>query len=286
MSEIPYIGRKPIYIGTLSAFVALQLGVIYAKNFSMLLAFRLITGFVGSPVLATGGATIADLYKPSKQVHGIATWGMSEVLGPAMGPLIGGFAAESKGWQWPLWELIWLSGLCLVFLVFFLPETSSSNIIYRRTVHIRKATGNTNIKCEPELEAEGMSTQEILLMVFIRPFTLTVNEPICFALNLYIALAYGLLYLWFESFPIVFGHICHFSAGLEGLAFLGILIGALVVLGPFFYYSYRYVEPQFNQNGELRPEVRLQPAMVGAPSPSACSGSAGRRARRSIGSCR
>ena len=264
MSEIPHLGRSPVYIGTLFAFVALQFGVIYAKNFSMLLAFRFITGFVGSPVLATGGATIADLYKPSKQVYGMALWGISAVLGPAMGPLIGGFAAESKGWQWPLWELVWLSGFCLVFLVFFLPETSSSNIIYRRTVHIRKATGNVNIKCEPELEAEGMSTQEILLMVFIRPFTLTLKEPICFVLNLYIALAYGLLYLWFESFPIVFSHIYHFSQGLEGLAFLGILIGAFALMMPFFYYSYKFVEPQFNHNGELRPEIRLQPAMVGA----------------------
>lgn len=264
MSEIPYIGRNPIYIGTLAAFIPLQLGVIYAKKFSMLLAFRFITGLVGSPVLATGGATIADLYKPSKQMYSIAIWGISAVLGPAMGPLIGGFAAESKGWQWPLWELIWLSGFCLVFLIFFLPETSSSNIIYRRTAHIRKATGNTNITCESELEAEGMSTQEIISMVFIRPFTLTLKEPICFALNLYIALAYGLLYLWFESFPIVFGEIYHFSQGLEGLAFLGILIGALVVLVPFFYYSYKFVEPQFNQNGELRPEIRLQPAMIGA----------------------
>ncbi|KAL9133056.1 MAG: hypothetical protein Q9175_005766 [Cornicularia normoerica] len=264
MSEVPYIGRNPVYVGTLIGFVVLQFGVIYAKNFSMLLAFRFISGFVGSPVLATGGATIADLYKPSKQVYGIAIWGISAVLGPAMGPLIGGFAAESKNWQWPLWELTWLSGFCLVFLVFFLPETSSSNIIYRRAVHIRKATGDINIKCEPELEAEGMSTQEILLMVFIRPFTLTLKEPICFALNLYIALAYGLLYLWFESFPIVFGQIYHFSQGLEGLAFLGILMGAFVVMIPFFYYSYRFVEPQFNHNGELRPEIRLQPAMVGA----------------------
>ena len=264
MSEIPYIGRNPIYLGTLFAFVPLQLGVIYAKNFSMLLAFRFITGFVGSPVLATGGASIADMYIPSKQIYGIAIWGISAVLGPAMGPLVGGFAAESKGWQWPLWELVWLSGFCLVFLVFFLPETSSSNIIYRRAAHIRKATKNTNIKCGPELEAEGMSAQEILVMVFIRPFTLTVKEPICFALNLYIALIYGLLYLWFESFPIVFGGIYHFSPGLEGLAFLGILLGAFVVVGPFFYHSYKVVEPQFNANGELRPEIRLQPAMVGA----------------------
>ena len=76
----------------------------------MLLAFRFITGFVGSPVLATGGATIADMYLPQKQVYGIAVWGISAVCGPALGPLVGGFAAERKGWTWTIWELLWLSG--------------------------------------------------------------------------------------------------------------------------------------------------------------------------------
>ena len=264
MSEMPFIGRNPVYIGTLFAFVLLQLAVIYARNFSMLLAFRFITGFVGSPVLATGGATIADLYKPSKQAYGIGIWGISAVFGPALGPLVGGFAAESKGWKWPIWELMWLSGFCFIFLALCLPETSSSNILYRRTVRIRKLTGNTKVKCEPEIEAEGMTGREIVLMVFIRPFTLSFTEPICFLLNLYLALIYGLLYLWFESFPLVFLEIYHFTEGTEGLAFVGILIGAIITMVPFFYYVYTKVEPQFNENGELRPEIRLQPAFIGA----------------------
>ncbi|KAL8968506.1 MAG: hypothetical protein Q9197_004848 [Variospora fuerteventurae] len=264
MSEIPYIGRNPIYVGTLFAFVLLQLPVIYASNFSMLMAFRFITGLVGSPVLATGGATIADMYEPRKQAYGIGVWGIAAVFGPAMGPLVGGFAAESKGWTWPIWELMWLSGFCCIVLFFCLPETSSSNILYRRTVRIRALTKNPNIKCQPEIEAEGMSGKEIGLMVFIRPFTLSFTEPICFFLNLYLALIYGLLYLWFESFPIVFLGIYRFTEGTLGLAFLGILIGSFIIMVPFFYYLYRYVEPQFNDLGQLRPEVRLQPAMVGA----------------------
>ena len=230
----------------------------------MLLAFRFITGLVGSPVLATGGATIADIYAPQKQAYGIGIWGISAIFGPAMGPLIGGFAAESKGWKWTIWELMWLSGFCFVFLFFFLPETSSSNILYRRALRIRNLTHDPKIKCEPEIEAEGMSGKEIGMMVFVRPFTLSFTEPICFLLNLYLALIYGLLYLWFEAFPIVFFEIYHFSLGMEGLAFLGILIGSFIIMVPFFWYNYKYVEPQFEAEGRLRTEIRLQPALVGA----------------------
>ena len=85
LSEIPQIGRNPIYIGTLIVFVGLQLPVIFAKNFGMLLAFRFITGFVGSPVLATGGASVADMFRPQKRAYGIAIWGISAVSGPVLG---------------------------------------------------------------------------------------------------------------------------------------------------------------------------------------------------------
>ena len=264
MSEIPYLGRNPVYVGTLFSFVLLQLPIIYASNSSMLFALRFITGLVGSPVLATGGATIADIYEPKKQAYGIGVWGISAVCGPALGPLAAGFAVEHLDWRWTIWELMWLSVFCFVFLFFSLPETSSSNILYRRTVRIRALTNNPRVKCEPEIEAEGMSGKEIGMMVFIRPFTLTFTEPICFLINLYLALIYGLLYLWFESFLIVFLDTYRFTLGTEGLAFLGILAGSFLVMIPFFYYNYKYVEPQFSEDGRLRPEIRLQPAFVGA----------------------
>ncbi|KAJ9646055.1 GTPase-activating protein [Knufia peltigerae] len=263
MSEVPQIGRGPIYIGTLALFVVLQVPTALATNFGMLLAFRFITGFVGSPSLATGGATIGDMYTPAKRTYGMAVWGIGAVCGPTMGPLVGGFAAESKGWTWTIWELMWLSGFTLVLLFFLLPETSSANILYRRTLRLRKLTGNDKLICEPQLMGEQMTGKEIVMMVLVRPFTLSFTEPMVFLLNLYIALIYGLLYIWFESFPIVFSGIYGFSLGLEGTAFLGILVGVFIVLGPFIWYQRKYIEPKFNDKGELQPEWRLPPAFVG-----------------------
>jgi MFS transporter, DHA1 family, multidrug resistance protein len=260
---MPFFGRNPVYIGTLAMFVVLQLGVIYAKNFGMLLAFRFITGFIGSPVLATGGATIADMYVPKKQAYSISIWGIAAICGPALGPVVGGFAAQAKGWTWTIWPLMWLSGACLVFLTFFLPETSGSNILFRRAARYRKLTGNMSLKCQAEIDAENMSGDEILQMALIRPFTLSFTEPIVFLLNFYIALIYAVLYLWFESFPIVFIGIYNFSLGTLGLTFLGILMGAIVVVPPFFWYLYKYQEPLHNEDGDIKPEYRLPPAFVG-----------------------
>ena len=264
MSEIPQIGRGPIYIGTLALFVVLQVPTALATNFGMLMAFRFITGFVGSPSLATGGASIADMYAPAKRTYGIAIWGVGAVLGPTMGPLLGGFAAQANGWRWPIWILMWLSGGTLIVLFFFMPETSSANILYRRARRLRKQTGNDKLRCEPELIGETMTGKEIALMVLVRPFTLSVTEPICFALNLYIALVYALLYLWFESFPIVFIEIYGFNIGTLGLAYFGIFVGVMITFPCFAWYFHKYTEPRFDAQGNLQPELRIPPSFVGA----------------------
>jgi len=205
------------------------------------------------------------MYAPNKRAYGISVWGLAAVLGPVLGPLVGGFAAQHEGWRWTIWELMWLSAFCFVFLFFFLPETSSANILYRRTKRLRNLVDKDSLpalKCEPEIEGEGMTGKDIVMMILVRPFTLTFFEPILLALNLYIALLYALLYIWFESFPIVFIGIYHFNDGELGLAFLGILIGCFIIIGPFWWYLWKYTEPQF-KNGDLKPELRLPPACVG-----------------------
>lgn len=159
---------------------------------------------------------------------------------------------------------MWLSGGSLAFLIFFLPETSPANILYRRARRLRRLTGNDKLVCEAELAGQDMSARDVVQMTLVRPFTLLFAEPIVLALDLYIALVYGLLYIWFESFPLVFEGIYGFSLGLEGLAFLGILVGVFVVLPPFVWYQHKYIEPKFNDDGELKPEWRLPPAFVGA----------------------
>jgi DHA1 family multidrug resistance protein-like MFS transporter len=261
-------------------FVLFQLPTLFAVNFGMLLAFRFLTGFFGSPALATGGATIADMYRPQKQAYGLAVWGIGAVCGPVLGPLVGGFAVEAKGWTWTIWEIMWLSGFCLIFLFFCLPETSATNILHRRTKRLRKLTGDERLTCEPDMMSEKMGPKDVslnrcfvvltvlirvqvIMMSLVKPITLNFTEPIVFLLNLYIALIYGLLYIWFESFPLVFTGIYGFSLGIEGVAFLGILVGTLIGAAVLFSWLYFYQEKQFDDNGNIAPEKRLIPAMVG-----------------------
>ena len=230
----------------------------------MLITFHFLTRLFGSPILATGGATIADLYAPKKRAYGMTLWGVFATCGPSLGPLLGGFSAHFEGWRWTIWELMWLSGVTFILLFFFYPETSASNILYRRASRLRKATGNTSIKSSSEIAIAAMSPRDLAVDVLVRPITLNFQEPIVLALNIYIGLIYALLYIWFESFPIVFIGIYHWREQLLGLSFLGIFVGALVVMPPFFAYLYYVQEPKYNDKGELKPEERMPVAIFGA----------------------
>ena len=64
-AEAPPIGRSPIYILSVFCFILLNFGVIYASNLGILL--RCLTGFIGSPVLATGSASIAKYVVREKE---------------------------------------------------------------------------------------------------------------------------------------------------------------------------------------------------------------------------
>ena len=159
LSELPAIGRNPVYLLTLFVFVLLNLAVVYAPNFGALLAFRVITGFIGSPALATGGASMADIWSPRSSGYMIIIWGTFAIAAPVLGPMVGGFAYSAKSWTWTIWQLIWVSAFAFVLLFFLLPETYGPNILYRRARRLRLATKRGIFFSQAELDSQTSSSK-------------------------------------------------------------------------------------------------------------------------------
>ena len=61
LSEIPVIGRNPPYVASFAIFVILCVPTALVDNFAGLLVLRFLQGFLGSPCLATGGASMGDM---------------------------------------------------------------------------------------------------------------------------------------------------------------------------------------------------------------------------------
>ena len=60
-----------------------------------LLTLRFLMGFFGSPALATGGATLQDMYSLIQLPYLLSLWALAACVGPAVGPVISGSSLRS-----------------------------------------------------------------------------------------------------------------------------------------------------------------------------------------------
>lgn len=74
LSEIPIIGRNPVYMATMWLFVILSIPTAFAQNYAGLMVLRFLTGFFGSPCLASGGASLGDIYSLISLPYAMMAW--------------------------------------------------------------------------------------------------------------------------------------------------------------------------------------------------------------------
>ncbi len=220
---------------------------------------------MGSPALATGGASLQDMFGAVKLPYGIALWVAVAGLGPALGPVMGGFTAAAKGWRWPLWIQVWLAGPVLLIMFFCLPETSTPNILYRRAKRLRAATGCESLRSEADLEQEKLSPKTLLVDTILRPVQISILDPGTGFVNIYVSLIYAIYYSFFESFPLVYPVIYRFSYAQTGLTFACSVFTTIMGATCYMLYVYKIVEPKIRATGKL-PSIdsRLDPAIAGS----------------------
>ncbi|KAE8442608.1 hypothetical protein EG329_003031 [Mollisiaceae sp. DMI_Dod_QoI] len=262
LSEIPALGRTPIYIWTFLVFVILCVPTALVDNFPGLLVLRFLLGFFGSPCLATGAATFQDMYSMVKMPHLLAFWAGSVTLGPALAPIISGFSVGVKGWHWFAWEMLWLTAPIWLLMFILLPETSAANILLRRAHRLRKLTGRKDFKSQSEIDQADMTARDIAFDALIKPWQINLLDPAVAFTTIYTALVYGIFYSYFESFPLVFPVMYGFDLGESNLPFLSVVVSLLICVPLYCWYYLYIVEPRVKLNGFGPPEERLIPGLI------------------------
>ncbi|KAF2727128.1 MFS general substrate transporter [Polyplosphaeria fusca] len=264
LSEIPIIGRNPIYIvGTLLFFV-ISFPTAVTEGFGSFIALRFLQGLFGSPAVANAGASFSDVYSIIYVGYPLSWWCYFAWAGPATGPVIAGFAVQAENWHWPMWELVWMSGPMLLVMIILLPETSSSNILLRRAQRLRKLTGNDNLQSQSEIDQRHLTASGIFVDAIIKPVEIVIKDPAVLFVNAYTSLFYGIYFTFFEVFPLVFPPYYGFNLGQTGLAFLACEVGASIGLLGYFAYLHFYMIPLNLKHGLQSPERWLMSGLVGS----------------------
>lgn len=95
--------------------------------------------------------------------------------------------------------MIWLD------LVFLVPETYTKALLEAKARKLRKQPGNQKLHAASEINAQ--SVVQLYKVSLSRPWRLLFLEPIVLLFSIYVALLYGILYLLFVAFPIIFERI-------------------------------------------------------------------------------
>lgn len=264
MSENSAFGRTYIYIITLLIFFIFQIPIALSKNIVDLSILRFFAGFFASPALATGGASVAEVLSRPYIPLGIATWSLAAVCGPSFGPLVGSILTVKENWRWTFWFMAIISGTCLILLAWFLPETYEPTLLARKAKRLRKLTGNPNIKSQGEIDNENLSLKELAIETLYKPFEVTIVEPVVLLINIYIALVYSIMYIWFEAFPLVFLHTKNFTLVELGVSYVSIMIGIGSGAVAYILWTHKNYTKPYLQGIKPNPELFIPVAIFGA----------------------
>lgn len=93
-------GRKRVFLFSIIGFTIASMACGAAQSLGQIVAFRLLQGMFGAALVPLSQAVLMDTYPPEEQGSAMAIWSMGAVLGPIIGPALGGFLTENFSWRW------------------------------------------------------------------------------------------------------------------------------------------------------------------------------------------
>ena len=181
----------------------------------------------------------------------------------AFSPIISASLVLSPvGWRFIFWFQMIINGTVFISMLFILQETRGTVLLSRRARRLTKETGKLH-RCRADDERSSFGV--MLSTSLTRPFLYLTTEPIVCAFSLWVAVAWGLIYLSLPSVPIAFGLAYGYSEQQSTLVLLGIAVGGIIGWLANFHQERLYKRAASRSpSGKPPPEARLYYACVGA----------------------
>lgn len=149
-------------------------------------------------------------------------------LSPAVAPIMGGYLAQYVNWRWVFFATSIFDLAVQVACFFLLRETHHPTILRNKAKALRKYTGNKDLHTEHE--GPDHSMKKILMKSLVRPFIMLTTQPALQAMSLFRGFQYGIMYLVFATFGIVFEDMYGQDIGRASLNYLSLGVGFFIGL--------------------------------------------------------
>jgi MFS transporter, DHA2 family, multidrug resistance protein len=116
-------GRKTFFLVSLAGFTVASMLCGAAQSLSQMVVFRLLQGVFGAALVPLSQATMLDLYPAEQRGSAMAMWGMGVMLGPILGPTLGGYLTDVYEWRWVFYINLPFGILAFAGIWLFLKDT-------------------------------------------------------------------------------------------------------------------------------------------------------------------
>ena len=93
-------GRKRVFLGAVAGFTVASVLCGLAGSLYQMVGFRLLQGVFGASLVPLSQSVLLDAYPRERQGSAMALWGMGVMVGPILGPTLGGWLTENYNWRW------------------------------------------------------------------------------------------------------------------------------------------------------------------------------------------
>lgn len=116
------IGSRNLFLLSTVGFVIASAMCGAAQTLEEMVAFRILQGITAAFLNPLSQTVMLDINKPADQPKAMSIWGMGIMVGPIMGPLIGGYLTDNFNWRWVFYVNLPVGAVCIAILWWLLPS--------------------------------------------------------------------------------------------------------------------------------------------------------------------
>jgi DHA2 family multidrug resistance protein len=116
-------GIKYIFLVSVIGFTLASALCGAAGSLGELVFFRALQGVAGAGLIPLSQATLLQINPPQRHGHAMAVFGIGTIMGPIMGPALGGWVTEDFSWRWIFFINLPVGVLCTLGILIFIRHT-------------------------------------------------------------------------------------------------------------------------------------------------------------------
>jgi MFS transporter, DHA2 family, multidrug resistance protein len=117
------LGRKRFFQWSVAGFIAASMLCGIASSLDEMVVYRILQGATGAALIPVSQAILLDTYPRERHAQAMALWGVGVMVGPILGPTVGGYITELYDWRWVFFINLPIGIIAMLGIAASVPET-------------------------------------------------------------------------------------------------------------------------------------------------------------------